>query len=117
VALTVTLEACTPRPKVQTTPATGGGKLLVHVEATPLNTHQSNAVQRITFGTLQNARVTLDGQPMTSDQAFTVQGSSSVIDFTVERAAPGQATTVPFTVVDGCGEWKTFVGGGAGAGF
>ena len=34
---------------------------------------------------------------------------------TVRRVAPGQATTVPLTIVDGCGEWKTFVGGGAGA--
>ena len=38
-------------------------------------------------------------------------------DFTVERVTPGQATMVPFTVVDGCGEWQTFVGGGTAAGF
>jgi hypothetical protein len=38
-------------------------------------------------------------------------------DFTVERATPGQPTTIPFTVLDGCGEWPTFVGGGANAGF
>ena len=30
---------------------------------------------------------------------------------------PGQPAMVPFTVVDGCGEWKTFVGGGTAAGF
>jgi hypothetical protein len=31
---------------------------------------------------------------------------------TVERLTPGQATTVPLTMVDACGEWPTFVGGG-----
>jgi hypothetical protein len=28
--------------------------------------------------------------------------------------SPG-AVTVPITVTDGCGDWKTFVGGGANA--
>ena len=32
--------------------------------------------------------------------------------FYVRRLAPG-AVTVPVTVSDGCGEWSTFVGGGA----
>ena len=36
---------------------------------------------------------------------------------TVERIEPGEATTVPFVVVDDCGEWPTFVGGGTSAGF
>jgi YVTN family beta-propeller protein len=117
VTLTVTVDACAPRPKVQTTPATGGGRLQVHVEATPLNTQQPNVLRTLHFGTLQNAKVTLDGQAVASDQSFTVPGSSSAVDFTVERVAPGQATTVPFTVLDGCGEWKTLVGGGTGAGF
>jgi hypothetical protein len=47
----------------------------------------------------------------------TLPGNVTVADFTVERVTPGQPTTVPLTVVDGCGEWKTFVGGGSGAGF
>jgi hypothetical protein len=117
VTLTVTLEACVPRPRVQTTPASGGGKLQVHVEATSLNTQQPNLLRTLRFGTLQNARVTLNGEPMTSGQSFTISGSSSSADFTVERETPGQATTVPFMVVDGCGEWQTLVGGGTGASF
>jgi hypothetical protein len=35
--------------------------------------------------------------------------------FTVARATAGQATTVHPTAVDTCGEWPTFVGGGAAA--
>jgi hypothetical protein len=37
------------------------------------------------------------------------------VTFFVRRATPGQATTVPFVVVDDCGPWSTFVGGGPGA--
>jgi len=116
VTVTVTPTQCGPRPKVQTFPVAGGGKLQVHVETT-LNTQQSNPFTSIRFGTLQNAKVTLNGQPISSGQTFMPPANVQVVDFTVERAQPNQATTVPFTVVDGCGEWPTFVGGGTGAGF
>jgi hypothetical protein len=39
------------------------------------------------------------------------------VTFTVERVTAGQPTTVFLAVVDGCGTWKTFVGGGTGAAF
>jgi hypothetical protein len=35
--------------------------------------------------------------------------------FTVRRATPGSATTLPFVVVDDCGEHRSFVGGGPGS--
>jgi hypothetical protein len=34
---------------------------------------------------------------------------------TVQRPQPGQATTAQLLVVDGCGDWPTFVGGGPDA--
>jgi hypothetical protein len=37
--------------------------------------------------------------------------------FTVRRQNAGAPTHVNLTVVDGCGAWPTFVGGGASAGF
>jgi hypothetical protein len=117
VSITVTLETCTPRPKVTVTSAVSAGKLATHIQTTPLNTQQPNAVRTVRFGTLQNAKVTLNGQQISTGQTFTVPAEASAVDFTVERATPGQATTVPFTVVDGCGEWQTFVGGGTAAGF
>jgi large repetitive protein len=117
VAITVTPTQCVPRPGVVPSPVAGGGKLSVHVEATPLNTQQNNPLQRIVFGTLQNAKVTLNGQTIASGQTYTAPANSIGADFTVERVTAGQPTTVPFTVVDGCGEWKTFVGGGTAAGF
>ena len=35
----------------------------------------------------------------------------------VQRDKPGRPTTVHLIVADGCGDWSTFVGGGAAAGF
>jgi len=82
-----------------------------------MNDQRNNPLQRIAFGALQNAKVTLGGQPMTSGQTYVVPPATVSVDFAVERATPGQATTVPLTIVDRCGSWQTFVGGGTGAGF
>ncbi len=117
VTVTVAVNACVPRPGVQTTPTAGGGKLTVRVEATPLNTRANNPLQQIKFGDLQNAKVTLGGKQIASGEPYAVPAGSVSVTFTVERERPGLATTVPFGVVDGCGTWQTFVGGGAGAGF
>jgi hypothetical protein len=117
VAIAVTGSACDPRPRVTSTVAAGGGRLQVHVRSTPLNTSASNALQRLTFRRLDNARVTMNAQQMTSGQEYTVPANVESVDFTVERIVPGQPTTVHLSIVDGCGEWRTFVGGGAGAGF
>jgi hypothetical protein len=117
VAIAVTPTRCGPRPPVRTTPVAGGGKLSVHIEGSPQPTLQNNPLKKLTFGTLQNARVVLNGQAITSGQVVTLPANAFAVDFTIERVAPGQATTVPLTVEDGCGEWQTFVGGGTSAGF
>jgi hypothetical protein len=117
VTIRVTSIRCTPRPRIQTNLTPGGTSLQVHVEATPLNTQQNNPLHELRFGPLQNPKVTLNGQSVASDQTVTIAPNTHAVDFTVERMTPGQATTVPFTVLDGCGLWPTFVGGGTSAQF
>jgi hypothetical protein len=109
--------ACTPRPRVSQTVVAGGGALQVRIESTPLNTPANNPLQQIRLGAFQNAAVTLNGQAVTSGQTVTLPPNTVAADMQVQRVTAGQPTTVPFTVVDGCGEWQTFVGGGAAAGF
>lgn len=83
----------------------------------PLGTQEPNPLQQFQFGEFQNARVTLNGQPVEKNRSYGVPANATTAELTVERLAPGQPTTVPLTVVDSCGAWKTFVGGGTGAGF
>jgi len=103
---------CTPRPPIVVQPTASGGQLQVTVTASPLNTQAANPMTTIRFWTFQNARVTLNGQTIASGQAVPIPANTTSLSFTVARATPGQATNVPFTVVDTCGEWPTFVGGG-----
>lgn len=117
VTITVTPTACAPRPVVKTQLAVGGGKLLVRVEATPLAGRPTGPLRKLQFGDIVNAKVTVAGQTMANGQEYTPPGGATFVEFTVERIAAGQPTTVPLTVVDDCGSWKTLVGGGAGAGF
>jgi hypothetical protein len=106
------LAACAPRPRVTTSPTVGGGVLQVRIGATPLNTLQNNALLELRFGTLANAVVTVAGQPIASGQVYAPPPGTHEVTLTVQRAIPGQASTVPLVIVDGCGEWQTFVGAG-----
>ena len=117
VTVTVTPTACVPRPRIQTIPVAGGGQLQVRIEATPLNSQANNPLQQIRFGKFLNATVTLNGQPIVSGQTYVVPANTIAVEFTVARAVAGLPTTVELTVVDGCGEWNTLVGGGTRAGF
>ncbi|MCC7367816.1 MAG: hypothetical protein IT306_05310 [Chloroflexi bacterium] len=109
--------SCSPRPAVTVSQRVSDGKLLVHVATSALNSNQANPLNELRFGALRNVRVALNGQPVASGQNVSLPPGAAAVDFTVERVTPGQATIVPFTVVDGCGSWSTFVGGGASAGF
>jgi VCBS repeat-containing protein len=108
---------CAPRATVNVTTAVVGGKLQATVEALPLDARTNNRLKELRFGALQNGKVTIGGQHITSGATYAVPGVTTQVVFTVERAVPGQPTTVPIIAVDECGEWPTFVGGGAGAGF
>jgi hypothetical protein len=103
---------CAPRPPIVPNVTISDGALQVHVQST-----NGFALQQLRFGTVQNATVTMHGQAITSGQTVTLPAGTSSADLQVRRATAGQPTTVPFSVVDACGEWPTFVGGGAGAAF
>jgi len=69
----------------------------VHADGSP------NAIRGIQYGALPNAVV---------EAAPTLTGADA--SFVLKRIGPG-AVTLPFTVTDACGEWRTFVGGGPSA--
>ncbi len=62
-------------------------------------------------------RIMLGGRARTGRFAHAVPPGTAELTFTIERVTPGQSTTVHLAVVDTCGTWKTFVGGGTAAGF
>jgi hypothetical protein len=89
----------------------GDGRLLVTVAASGANTW----LTALRFTQTPNALVDLPGQSGRTG-SFTVglpDGTTST-QFWVRRASAG-AATVRLVVVDRCGEWPTFVGGGPGA--
>lgn len=90
-----------PRPKVSVRGTSlGNGRLQVSVHTDG----DTNRILRVQFGTVPTNAV-VEGQP-------TIAGADAT--FVLRRTGPG-AVTLPFTVTDACGDWKTFVGGGPGA--
>ena len=109
--------SCSPRPRIGVSQVVVGGKLQVRVGTTPLASQQPNPLQQLQFGALQNAKVTVNGQTVSNGQTVALPANTITVDFVVERPAASQPFTVSFTVVDSCGPWETFVGGGSNAGF
>jgi hypothetical protein len=108
---------CGPRPRVVQTVTPSGGTLQVHLASTLQNGGGSNSLSQVRVGTFQNATVTVNSQAVSSGQTITLPANAQTFDFTVAKVTAGQPAQVPFTVVDGCGDFPSFVGGGTGAGF
>ena len=90
------------------------GSLVVTVRAGTEST-ATNRLQQVRFGTAANARVEAGTRAEAGNFTVTLPGNSSTYSFTIKRTVPGTTITVPLTVVDGCGDWFTFVGGGPNA--
>jgi hypothetical protein len=106
--------ACLPRPPVTVTSANNGdGRLRVTVTAGTSGPNGANRLQQLRFDAGTNALVGIGSQAGRAG-AFTLPlpERPSTVTFLVQRATAGQSTTLPFTVVDDCGAWTTFVGGG-----
>jgi hypothetical protein len=100
---------CTPRPPVRVTTSAAGGRLQATLVA------GGGLIREVRFGPTQNGKV--DVGPLTERTGtFTYRPTTAAaqITFSVGRVAAGP-TTIPIVVVDDCGDWTSFVGGGATA--
>jgi hypothetical protein len=103
-----------PRPSVGVAVAAiGNGQLRATVRAQTLPTTQTNEVRGLRLAKLANARLSLNGQPLQEGQATQLPAGTQEVVLVVERVAAGQPGTAQLVVSDNCGDWPTFVGGGA----
>jgi uncharacterized protein YkwD len=117
-AATITVGGCSPRPPVRLTLSRGSGGQLIATASAGLG-----SLREIRFGAATNARITVPAGSGGRAGMTSSPGNASLIltdrpvalTFSVARATAGQATTVPLVLVDDCGEWRTFVGGGKSA--
>ncbi|HZS02765.1 MAG TPA: hypothetical protein VFE37_28900 [Chloroflexota bacterium] len=114
---TPTPPPCSPRPplSVAATP-TGDGGLRVTLSATTNASTPTNRLVRMLGGLSTNVGTVAGDfgvQPPPFDYTFPAGTRQTTL--VVRRATPGQAATLRLVVVDGCGDWPTFVGGGPSA--
>jgi hypothetical protein len=92
------------------------GTLLVTVVASRTSAAPNNTLSQIQFKPAQNASVEIGGQAHPGGNFVQpIAPGTLQATFTVRRLTAGQASTVPFWVIDDCGAWQTFVGGGPAA--
>jgi hypothetical protein len=111
------MAVCQPRPPVLVSAVPGSpGQLLVTVTAGTLPGTPANRLAALRFEPGSNALVDIGDQSgRTGGITVTLADRPRELRFAVRRARPGASTTVPFVVVDDCGEYRSFVGGGPGA--
>ena len=108
--------SCTPRPNVgvKTAPS-GDGRLKV----TLTSSGAGNTLQSVRFEATNSALIDIPNGVTGSRGGFTqpLPGTSQTYEFFLRRETASQAATARFTVVDSCGDWTSFAGGGASAPF
>jgi hypothetical protein len=120
---TVTIEvqpaptACSPRPPATIQTANNGdGRLRVTVSAGTSGPNASNRLHELRFEAGTNAQVDTTGQTIRSGPfTLPLANRPTSMTFYVRRVTTGQATSLPFAVIDDCGSWTTLAGGGANA--
>jgi subtilisin family serine protease len=108
--------SCSPRPPITIRSPVGFGKQHVTVSVSGTN----NRLLSLSFSSGAavpvNALLDLpDGRTgVTGTPTWTASPGTTETTFYVRRQTPGATLTVPFTITDRCGAWRTFVGAGAG---
>ncbi len=91
----------------------GDGQLRVTVRAQTLPGTPANQLRALRFETVDNALIDAGGRSgMAGGFTATLPAGATETSFLVRRATAGRATMVTLVVVDGCGDWRTFVGAG-----
>lgn len=103
---------CSPRPRVLVSTVRSGPERLT---ATISSTGQGNGLRELRIGDARNAIIDVGGQPGAANVTVTLPGSPTSVTLGMTRERPDEAVHVPLMVVDQCGDWTTFVGGGLAA--
>ncbi|MGE3268709.1 MAG: choice-of-anchor Q domain-containing protein, partial [Chloroflexota bacterium] len=115
---TPSIASCSPRrPDIGVaTSKPNPGQLQITLSAPTLPDGTANGLSSITIGSIENAAVSVNGSSVTAGQSVTLPAGTQQVTVLLDRRAPDQqpdhASNVGFVVVDACGEWKSFVGGG-----
>jgi hypothetical protein len=104
--------SCSPRPRVLVSTAkSGAGQLTATIEATG----PGNGLRELRIGDARNAIVDVVGQSGAGSFTVALPGTPSSVTLLITRDRNDRAVHVPLVVVDQCGDWHTFVGGGLSA--
>ena len=114
---TPTPSACSPRPPVAVAVVPAGqGRLQATIRHGTQPATPNNRLVRVRATIPPNARVDVLYGPtdLAGEQLLPIGNGTQPVVLVVRRVAAG-AVTVHIVVTDRCGDWNTFVGGGANA--
>lgn len=104
---------CVNRPRVVLVSKAQSGGIAVTVSATTGAAAPNNRLSQLRTGNMPNAAVDVRGQTLLSNGSLSLPDRPQSIDLFLRRTNISGSITVPMFIVDDCGDWPTFVGGGA----
>ncbi len=115
--LDVSAAACDPRPPIRVSvTAHDSDRLRVTLTAEVSSAAPANRLREIRFSPLSASLFDFGTMPWpVANGVARLTNGPAVATFLVRRPAGASALTIPLTVVDDCGSWPTFVGGGPAA--
>jgi hypothetical protein len=75
-------------------------------------TGAGNVIREVHVGEARNATIDVGGLAGPADFSVTLSGTSASVVTVITRARAGETVHVPLVILDLCGDWRTFVGGG-----
>ena len=107
---------CATRPNVGVGVSRGAAGTLVATISAHTDTYTPvNALTLLSFTRLAGATVEIAGQVHPAPFQYGFLNGAPSASFIVRRTAGSSSATVELTVMDACGPWNTFVGGGPSA--
>ena len=103
---------CSPRPRMLVTTVRSGPNQLT---STISATGQGNVLRELRFVEARNATIDVAGRSEAGTFSVELPDLPTNVTFVMTRLRMDEAVHVPLVVVDQCGDWTTFVGGGVGA--
>jgi hypothetical protein len=113
-ATTIVQGRCAPRPRVSVAAIrTGNDRLRVTITSNSDALTPDNRLLQLRATIPPNARVDLDGgaSDLAGVHTLSLGSHAQSLVFTLRRVGAGHVH-LPLVIVDECGEWSTFVGGG-----
>jgi hypothetical protein len=104
---------CVSRPRVSISSTRQSGGLAVTISSATSAEVPNNRLSQLRTGIMPNSALDIRGRTLLSNNSIALPDRPVSISLFLRRTTGSGSITAPMVIVDDCGDWTTFVGGGS----